>query len=172
MSKGMNRGTQRGPELLRAIVKRESLVKVAAADLVITDGAPGFGTVVIAALPQGNILLHGLVFYATLSIGDADIVDDWDGDFSLGTAATADGTLSGGEIDLIASTAIVQGVSGVSSGNKGVSTTTEHGSIIDNTDGSLEVNFNIIVDDADISDDSSIKVDGTLHMVFSVLGDD
>jgi hypothetical protein len=171
MSKGLIRGIQRGSEALQSVVKKDIAVNIPAASLVITDGAPGFGTVVIAGLPSGNLLLHGIVLTAmTLTKGDTDIIDAFNGDFSLGTAPTADGVLAGAEIDLIPSTATVLGVGGVSSGNKGQSTPTEHGVIIDNVAGLLEVNLNMIIDDLSISADSSMAVVGTLHMAYTVLG--
>lgn len=45
--------------------------------------------------------------------------------------------------------------------------------ILDNTDGSLELNLNLLIDDANISADSqSLTASGELHIVYSVLGDD
>jgi len=45
--------------------------------------------------------------------------------------------------------------------------------IFDNTDGSLEINLNLIIDDATISaDDVEFTASGVLEIVYCVLGDD
>ena len=72
--------------------------------LSVVDGAPGYGSVVGFRLPEGNILLHGAGGYLTLTTSDADITATFDGDISIGTGSTSDGTLSGAEINLVAST--------------------------------------------------------------------
>lgn len=138
----------------------------------IADGAPGYGTAVISGLPEGNILVLGAVMNVQFTAGAGGMSDTWDGDFSLGSAADADGSLAAGEVDLIASTATVQAVAGVSSGNRGATATAIAGLILDNTQGDLELNLNLIVDDADIDAVDTCRAQGVLYIVYAVLGDD
>ena len=45
--------------------------------------------------------------------------------------------------------------------------------MLDNTDGSLELNLNLIIDDAAVSaDDQDFTVDGYVDLIYAVLGDD
>lgn len=138
------------------------------------DGATGvaFDTGVIAGLPEGNILILGAVLNATLTESSANITDTFDGDFSVGSAPTADNSLSGAEVDIIPSTAMGAAVSSVNT-VRGASTPTENGTILDNTAGTLELNLNVLIDDASISaDNETLVVEGVLHLVYSILGDD
>lgn len=131
----------------------------------------GWGTGVIQGLPEGNILLLGALLNCKITEASASISDTFDGDIAIGSAPTADATLSGAEVDIIPSTATPQAVSSVST-VRAPSTTTENGSILDNTAGSLELNLNLLIDDADISGDDNVTIDGVLHIVYAVLGDD
>lgn len=138
------------------------------------DGATGvgWGTAVVADLPEGNILFLGAAFQGTLTKNTAGIVADFDGDISFGSAPTADTTLSGAEVDLIPSTSTPQAVSSVST-IRAVSTGTESGTILDNTDGSKEINVNVLIDDADVSaDDQTLTLKGVLKLVYAVMLDD
>lgn len=170
MSKGLTHSSRRGDPQTQEIIKQT--IALDALPVVIDGAAAGWGTAVVRGLAQGNILLLGAVLNATLTKGDANIVDAFDGDIAVGTAPTADATLSGSEVDVIPSTALVTGAAGVSSGNRAVSTGTQSGAILNNTDGSLELNVNVLIDDADITDDSSLTIDGALHVAYIVLGDD
>ena len=50
---------------------------------------------------------------------------------------------------------------------------TANGAIFNNTDGSLELNLNVLVDDADIdADDIPCTADGELFIAYIMLGDD
>jgi hypothetical protein len=138
----------------------------------VADGAPGFGTAVLSGLPQGNLLILGAVLYLQFTKGNANISATFNGDYSLGSAPTADGVLAGAEVDLIPSTSTVPAVSGTSSDNRATSATATSGLILDNTDGSLELNLNLLVDDADISGASTMTASGALHLAYCVLGDD
>jgi hypothetical protein len=137
-----------------------------------TSGATGvgFGTAVIRGLPEGNILLLGAVAYLQFTKLDAGTLATFDGDFSIGSAPTADGTLSGAEIDIIPSTALGAATAGVSPMVRGANATQV---MLDNTDGSLEVNLNLLLDDASVSaDDQDFTVSGVLSLSYVVLGDD
>ena len=150
-------------------------IRLAGTALVVTDVSDqaGWGTVVIGDFPEGNILFLGAVADLQFTKGDANIIDAFDGDFALGSApSTGNGALTATLGNLIPSTAMVQGSSGVSAANRGVNGQTLSGVVLDNTDGSLEMNLNVLVDDAAITDDSSFAVDGAIYIAFVVLGDD
>lgn len=171
MSKGLQRSLRRGRAALTGPLNLRIPINttIAIAD---PGGAVAFASGVIGDFPSGNILFHGAVLYLTATKGDADIIDAFTGNFSLGTTATADATLGTTDANLIPSTAFQTGSGGVSSGNRGVSTTTETGAILDNTDGSLEMNLNFTIADASISADSSVAFVGALFISYTVLGDD
>ncbi len=129
----------------------------------------GFGTAVIGDLPPGNILFLGAVAYMQFTTADGDVVATFDGDYSIGSAPTADATLSGAEVDIVGSTALGAATAGVSPVARGTNATQV---ILDNTDGSLELNLNVLIDDANISGAGDFVVNGVLHIAFTVLGDD
>ena len=140
-----------------------------------TSGATGvgFGTAVIRGLPEGNILLLGAVAYLQFTALDAGTLATFDGDFSIGTAPTADGTLSGAEVDIVPSTPIGAATAGVSPMVRATNTVAVAGTIYDNSDGSLELNLNLLLDDASVSaDDQDFTVSGVLSLSYVVLGDD
>lgn len=137
-----------------------------------TTGATGvgFGTSVIRDLPEGNILLLGAVAYLQFTKLDAETTATFDGDFAIGSAPTADATLSGGEVDIIPSTALGAATAGVSPMVRATNATQV---ILDNTDGSLELNLNLLIDDASVSaDDQDFTVNGVVTLAYIVLGDD
>lgn len=137
-----------------------------------TTGATGvgFGTAVIRDLPQGNILLLGAVAYLQFTKLDAGTIATFDGDYAIGTAPTADATLNGAEVDIIPSTALGAATAGVSPMVRGANATQV---MLDNTDGSLELNLNLLIDDASASaDDQDFTVSGVLSLAYIVLGDD
>ncbi len=170
MSKGLRRSINRGADLLQDVVKLDFAIS----DLTIsvTDGVPGWGTAVLTNLPEGNFVLLGCVVNLQFDTADADIIATWEGDFSVGTAPTADGTLSGGEIDIIASTAIAAATAKLSPITRGASSSTENSNMFNNTDGSLELNVNLLIDDASISGDADFTAAGTVHLAIVMLGDD
>lgn len=173
MTKGLPRSSKSAPPARDEIIK-QTISLGAGKTFSNIDGATGVGwdTVVIGDFPEGNILFLGAAFQGTLTKNTAGIVADFDGDIAFGTAPTADATLNGSEVNIIPSTATPQAVSSVST-VRAVSTGTESGTIFDNTDGSLEINANLIVDDADINaDDQTATLRGVLQLTYIVLLDD
>lgn len=170
MSKGLPYSHKRGSQTETPIFKANLLVT----DLIVSvvDGAPGFGTAVIRGLPEGNIILLGIVCYFEFESQDGDISATFEGDYSIGSAPTADGVLAGAEIDIIASTAIAAATAGVSPDIKGISTQTQHAKFIDNTANDKELNLNLLIDDLSISGAADFTVNGSVHFLYSVLGDD
>lgn len=172
MGKGLPRSLARGApqrqNIIRQVVKINHTVAVTAAGV-----AVGFGTSVIGDLPEGNILFLGAVGYLQLSGSGADANLDatWDGDFSVGTAPTADVTLSGAEIDILPSTALGAATAEVSPLVRAVNATQ---AMFDNTDGSLELNLNVLIDAANIVDGATVNLTarGTLQLAYVVMLDD
>lgn len=172
MSKGLPRSMSRGSALRQEVMKQTFVAKNVA---VTVDGATGvgWGTAVIGDLPAGNILLLGAVAYMQFTTADAGVQAAFDGDYSIGSTPTADATISGTDADIIPSTALGAATAKVSPRVRGVSTTSLNGAILDNTDGSLELNLNLIIDDANISaDDVAFTATGELILLYAVLGDD
>lgn len=174
MGKGLPRSMSRGAAQRQEIIKQVFRVEDLA--ISVTGGAStaaGFGTVVIGDLPEGNILFLGAVAYMAFagSGSDANLTATWNGDYSIGSAATADVTLSGAEVDIIPSTAVGPAVAEVAPRARGANATQV---MLDNTDGSLELNLNVLIDAADITDSTNVNltVDGELTIAYIVLGDD
>ena len=172
MGKGLPRSMSRGAAQRQEVVKHTINITGTVA-VTATGAAVGFGTSVIGDFPEGNILLLGAVAYVQLSGSGADANLDatWDGDFSIGTAPTADVTLSGAEVDIIASTALGAATAEVS---PRVRVTNATQAILDNTDGSMELNLNVLVDAANIVDGATVNLtaSGVLQLVYVVMLDD
>jgi hypothetical protein len=130
----------------------------------------GFGSMVIGDFPAGNILLHGAVAYVKLTTVDSDVQAAFDGDYSIGTVPTVDTDLAdSGEADIVPSASLGAATAGVSPIVRSANATQ---AILDNTDGSLEMNLNVLIDDANISGTGSFTVTGELYICYTVLGDD
>lgn len=171
MGKGLPRSLSRGEPLSQEIIK--AIVKVRAVAMTV-DGLAGVGDgqVVIGDFPEGNVLFLGAVAYMAFSGpgADANLGDTWQGDFSIGTTADSGDDLTGTDADIIGSTALAAATAEVSPRTRGTGVTQ---AILDNTDGSLELNLNLLVDDADIGADGiAFTVEGELHILYSMLGND
>jgi hypothetical protein len=167
--KGLPRSLSRANAQNQAVRRQRVLVKALA---LTTSGATGvgFGTVVIGDLPAGNILFFGAASYLQFTKGSAGTTATFDGDYSVGTTATADATLSDTDANIIGSAALGAAVAGVSPVARGTGATAV---MLDNTDGSLELNLNLIIDDASVSADAqAFTATGYVDLVYSVLGDD
>lgn len=139
----------------------------------------GFGTAVLRGLPQGNIVVKAAVAYLRFQTTDTDVIAAFNGDFSIGTTPDADGSLATTEIDIIPSTALGPAVARVTPVARAQSAAT--GNVLtnnvlmfDNTDGSLELNLNVLIDAADMTDATTavLTVDGAVYLDCSVMGDD
>lgn len=140
------------------------------------DGATGVGvgTVVIGDLPEGNIQFGGATAYMQFTgPTSAGLVDTWQGDYGIGTTPAGDATITGADVDIIPSTAIAAATAEASPRTRGASTAALSGAVFDNTDGSLELNLNLLIDDANISADGiAMTVNGELAISYMVLLDD
>lgn len=138
------------------------------------DGATGigFGTVAIEGFPAGNLLLLGVVSYLqfTKLAAATGIIDAFTGSFSIGSAPTVDAVLSGTDADIIASTVLGAATAGVSPSVRAVNAVQ---AILDNTDSTIEINLNLLIDDLSISANAQgLTVTGVVYISFMVLGDD
>lgn len=170
MTKGLARSLGRNP-VAAPVVKQVIPFNALAVAVAAVSTAVGFGTAIVGDLPEGNILLLGAVAYVQVTAGGTNATATFDGDFSIGSAPTADVTLSGSEVDIIASSALGAATARVSPLVRATNATQV---ILDNTDGSLELNLNLLIDAANITDDTSVPctVSGFLVLVYSVMGDD
>ncbi len=166
--KGLVRSLNRAPKAQQLMVKQVAIPVDLAVSVAGTSGV-GFGTSVLEGLPVGNILFLGAVAYLVIagSGSDAGLVDTWSGDFGIGTTPLTDGTISGADVDIVASTAVGPAVAEVSPRTTGSGVVQ---AILDNTGGALEVNLNVLVDDANISATVPMTATGEVYISYVVLG--
>jgi hypothetical protein len=171
MGKGLPYSIGRGPAANAPIKKKTIALRDLAINVSATSTAVGWGTAVISDFEQGNILFLGAVANLQFTTADTDASATWDGDYSIGTTPTADNTLSSTDANIVGSTAIGAATARVSPVARGTGSTL---AIFDNTDGSLEINLNMLIDAANITDDTTVNltVDGELYIAYIVLGDD
>lgn len=173
MGKGLPRSSARGSAQSQEIIKQVFALRDETVTVSATGSAIGFGSVVIGDFPEGNILFLGAVSNIKLdgSGSDGNLTDDWEGDYSIGTTPADDATVSGTDVDIIASTALAAATAEVGVTTRSANATQD---IFDNTDGSLEINLNVLIDAADITDDESVDLtaNGEAYLAFIVLGDD
>lgn len=174
--KGLQRSLSRGPADTRNIVRLDLAIS---GELTITGvaDAADVGSFAIGGLPQGNLLFLGAVAYVQVDAGaDANVIDNWAGDYAVGTAPVADTDLGDAtDGNIIPSAALAAGAEDkLAPSTRSASTSSQHGAILDNTDGSMELNLNLLIDDNVITDteDGVFAVRGVLHASFIVLGDD
>lgn len=177
MAKGLPRslahavpGTEVFVKRYRYLVKNLTVTVTAGAST-----AKGFGTAVLGTFPQGNILLLGGVSYLQFRTADADAIAAWEGEYAIGTAATADATLTGTDGNIIALADIAAATAKLSPVTRGVcpadATQIE---IYDNTASTINLNLNMTTDDDSITDSlvADFTVNGYVDLVYIVLGDD
>ncbi len=172
MTKGLPRSLAHAKPFA-APINKLSLPVNASIDSVTVAAAIGFGSVLIGDFPEGNILILGVI--ANIGFAgptSADLVDTWEGDFGIGTTPASDATITAGDVDLVQSTAVGPATAEAIAETRGEVGTT--GVIHDNTDGSLEINLNLLVDAADQTDDTTVAIiaTGMVYISYVVLGDD
>lgn len=167
LSRSMNRGAKRAA-ILRQVQKINNLT------LSLTDpgSASAYGSVLSGMkLPEGNILLHGMMAQLIISTASADVISAWTGNIAIGSTATADATLTGTDINMAQVTAITA-VSDVSPLLSVFSSGTQGGNIFDNTDKQLTINLNMNVADASIAAAADMIINGHIIALFTIMGDD
>lgn len=173
MGKGLSRSMARAGNSAATIQKSTLSLN---GKTITVDGATGvgFGSLAFGGFREGNIMLLGAVGYVGISTESTDVTVDFEGDLAVGSTPASDGTLSAGDADIIPSSAIGPASTRAIAEAR---FTQDDGSIcgvvLDNTDGSLELNLNLLIDDADISADGvELTLTGVLVIAYIVLGDD
>ena len=169
--KGLPRSLKNRKEKDRDIVRKTLDLTGKTVTVSATGAAIGFGSAEIGDFAEGNISFKSCVasvgFAGTGS--DDNLSDTWSGDFGIGTTAANDATITGTDVNIIPSTAIGTATAEVIDAVKATNVTP---AIFDNTDGSLEVNLNLLIDAADITDDESVEItlSGSVVIEYSVMG--
>jgi hypothetical protein len=169
MTKGLHRSLSRGKGTKQSVQKGIIPVKDLAISIAGTTGV-GYGSAVIGELPQGNILVLGAVAYLQFFSASANVTATYDGDYAIGTTPTADATVTGTDADIIPLTALGAATAKLSPVVRGASTGA--GAMFDNTDDSLELNLNLLIDDAATSGTAPMTANGHVIISYIVLGDD
>lgn len=172
MTKGYQRGIARGRPQKQGIIKQN--IKLNNFNLTV-DGATGigFGTAIIGDFPEGNILFLGALTNLTFDAPASGIIATWDGNFSIGTAPTADSTLSAGEVDIIPSTVIPAATATIAGPVRATHAVAVTGTVYDNTDNSLEINLNVLVADLSISANGVVlAISGDVTLSYIMMLDD
>jgi hypothetical protein len=142
---------------------------------VVVDGLTGigWGTLKIGNFAEGNISFLGAVVSVAFLKTTANITATWEGDFAIGTTPATDATLTAGDVDIVPSTATGAATAGAIAAVRATHAVAVTGTVYDNTAGTLEINFNLLVDDAAIdADTQSVELTGSLDIAYQVLGDD
>lgn len=132
----------------------------------------------ILDLPEGLIAIAGATANLALEAVTVDpeaetpgVSLTWDGDFGIGSAAAAaDATLTGTEQNIIPTTATPQAVAGATTA-KGVSTAALQ---LDGTAAAVDIYLNVLIDDVDqdvTSEPANLVINGTVTLVWSLIGD-
>lgn len=177
MGKGLPRSHKNAPSQKASVQKLNISLDNLEVTVTSVGGAIGFGSVVIRGLPEGNVQMLGAVlsnFQLSGNGADANLSDTWAGDFGIGTTPADDATIAGGDVDLLASTALAAATAEVSPLAVRTVGVTPPMVPINNTANDLEMNLNVLIDAADIVDDESVilTVSGLLSIAYVMLGDD
>lgn len=171
MSKGLPRSLSRGKGI-KVPTKKLRLSLNLDLEFTGSTGVAVFDTAIIGGLEEGNVCILGAVANLTFrGPTSANLTNDFQGDFSLGTEATANVTLNGAKVNIIPSTAIAAATAELSENNRGVLAAPV---TIDNTAGTLMINLNVTLDADEVTNAQAvmINVTGTVDILYSVLGDD
>lgn len=136
-----------------------------------TTGA-SFGSFKFYDFPEGVIAVKCVTAYFSAIVWTGEsIAAGGSGDFSMGTTATADATLSSTDVNLLPSTAMLDPfVSGV--GRSNANAILAAPTNLDGSTTAIDAYLNVIIDDADVSDTDSDTVlfTGTVTLVWSNAG--
>jgi hypothetical protein len=172
MGKGLPRSTagRSASAIARAPIVKKTIPFAALALSFTGASGNGWATAPFAGLPEGNILLLGCVGYVKLTKTGSGITATFDGNYSVGSSATADATLSGTDVDILPSTAYSAAVAGVTALTRATNATAK---VLDNTDATLKLNLNVLINDASISADvQAATADGYVTIAYIELSDD
>lgn len=139
----------------------------------VAGDSSGWATLKLGTFPKGRIWVHGAV--GTLSSVDvsdsANISDTGSGDYSFGTAATANTTLDGTAINLGPSAALIDPfVAGVGAAN--ASSVLGAGALFDGSATAITVNLNMAFDATDVTTgNGTADLVGKITIQWSFLAD-
>lgn len=148
---------------------------------VVTGNTTGisFGSKQLYTFPEGYIKIErvvakfSLITFNTAAGVDGDIGGGGSGDYSIGSTATADGTLNSTDVDLLPSSPMLDPfVSGVGRSNAG--TVLAASALFDGTATAITSYLNVIVDDADVADaaaSDSVFFTGYIRITWEWHGD-
>lgn len=126
----------------------------------------GFGAASIMKFPLdvNTVSIQHSQFNLSFTTLDGNMIAVWDGDFSVGTVATADATLDGDEINVVPQVVLGPAVDGVAQ-----STAVGIAPLV--LPGSPELFLNMLVDEASITDSTTaqVRVRGSGQLVMSML---
>ena len=175
MTKGLPKSLSRGPALKKPIINQTIRVNTTV-NVVAAAAGVGFGSAVLAAFPEGNVLYLGAVAslrFSALGANAANAIAAFNGDYGVGTTVDADGNLASPATDanLVTSTALGPAVARVTPFARGTGAVQ---AIFDNTAKTVNMNLNVLLDAADITDATTVTltVEGTLDIAYLMLGDD
>ena len=173
MPKGLPKSLSRGAALKKPIINQTIQVNTTVAVSAEAAGV-GLGTVALGAFPEGNVLFLGAVAnlrFSALGANSGNVIAAFNGDYAIGIWANTDGILSSPEANITASTALGPAVARVTPFARGSGANKV---VLDNTDKTLNINLNVLVDAADITDATTVTltVEGTLDIAYLMLGDD
>lgn len=175
-------GTENGATVSAAeampIVHRTTLT-LTATPVTITDdaGVAQYGGVKVYDFPEGMLCVLGAVVTGSLTAGvTGTIIDNWDGDVSLGTVtATTGSTLVSTEADIMQSVAVSAGASdkiGVVDAVSVATALTESGARwLDGTATAKDMYLNFVIDDDVTHTSGTAAFTGTIEFVWLSLGD-
>lgn len=130
------------------------------------SGGVGWGTALLATFPVGIVQIHGIAVTDLLLTPVTGVDADAAGNFSVGSAATTDSTLSGTDANMVASTAIAD-ISAVTDA-VGVA-----GLGLNGTAAASTINLNMNIADADVGSSTyACTVSGKVVVIWSYLGND
>lgn len=160
-------------------VVHSTVLTCTATPVTITDdaGVAQYGGVKVYDFPSGLICVLGAVVSGELTAGvTGTIIDNWDGDVSLGTeTATTGATLTGTEADIMQSVAVSAGAAdkiGVVDAVSAAAALTESGARwIDGTTTAADVFLNFLIDDDATHTAGTAAFTGKVTLTWINLGD-
>jgi len=160
-------------------VARQTYLECNAVSVTISDdaGVAQYGGVKVYDFPAGMLLFKGATVSGSITAGvTGTIIDNWDGDVSLGTVtATTGATLTGTEADYMPSVSVSAGASdkiGVVSAASVATALTESGARwMDGSTTAKDLFLNFVIDDDATHTAGTATFTGTIIFNWEMLGD-
>lgn len=171
MTKGLPRSLAHANPMREAVTKIRLPINHAIS-VTATGVAIGFGSVVLGGLPEAYLKVLSVAIKVQFTgPTSANLTDTFDGDFGVGTTPASDATITAGDVNLISSTAL-----GVAASEVSPILTVANGVdlVVDNTANDLEINLNLLIDAASITDGATVAImaEGVIEIVLVTMLDD